>query len=277
MDDDRLPEDLCLPDQSAMILSLDLSTWDWDVVCNSKQLLNSAWNYFGLIPRADDLKSTESSSSMLDAPDHQAANLTGPTDYSTATAYHIHLEQLLSDSVRDDSWGCMDLVFLGPMTNACPPGSPGSGHYSFALPPECLDLWPAAPTPLFAGSSQLLRAAEQGELIDIWFRPENGQADKIGGHKLILLSRCPAYRAMMASGMTEARTNEIVVPESAATIRAWREYLYTDMITCDLTLDSLLDLMRLAHMHSFPTLRQLVVLPIIEDYLCVDTAIEIIE
>ncbi|KAJ1971366.1 hypothetical protein H4R35_005303 [Dimargaris xerosporica] len=273
----QLQNDPFLHGHRVLLLSIDLSTCDWSLVCSSKQLLTTAWSYFELIPRIDDCELIECFGTKPDVSNRHPPCATASTGYSTTTAYHIRMEQLLSDGISGGHWGCMDLVFLGKLTNACFSSAPETCHYSFILPPECLDLWPAAPVPSFAGSSQLLFAAAQGELVDIWFCPDNGQAGKIGAHTVILLSRCPAYRAMMASGMAEAHTNEIVVPESAETVRAWREYLYTDMITCSLTLDSLLELLGLAHMHAFPTLRQLVVLPIIEDYLCFDTATDIIE
>ncbi|KAG0366267.1 hypothetical protein BGZ54_005592 [Gamsiella multidivaricata] len=87
-------------------------------------------------------------------------------------------------------------------------------------------------------------------------RAHSPQQDPILCHKLILMARWPHFANMVQSGMLEAQTNTLTVPESYETVKAFVDYLYTDTIEGMLT-DTIADLLVMGSMYVMQRLVQL--------------------
>ncbi|KAF9169252.1 hypothetical protein BGX21_010652 [Mortierella sp. AD011] len=79
-------------------------------------------------------------------------------------------------------------------------------------------------------------------------RAPSPQQETIMCHKLILLARWPHFASMVQSGMIEAQTNTLTLPEPYETVKAFIEYLYTDSIE-DIPTDTVADLLVIGSMY----------------------------
>ncbi|KAF9946213.1 hypothetical protein BGZ65_009959, partial [Modicella reniformis] len=75
-------------------------------------------------------------------------------------------------------------------------------------------------------------------------------------HKLILMARWPHFANMVQSGMLEAQTNTLTLPEPYETVKAFINYLYTDSIE-GMTTDTTADLLVIGSMYVMKRLVQL--------------------
>ncbi|KAK3832672.1 MAG: hypothetical protein JOS17DRAFT_683783 [Linnemannia elongata] len=67
-------------------------------------------------------------------------------------------------------------------------------------------------------------------------------------HKLILMARWPHFASMVQSGMLEAQTSTLTLPEPYETVKGFVEYLYTDSIE-DMSTDTIADLLVMGSMY----------------------------
>ena len=91
---------------------------------------------------------------------------------------------------------------------------------------------------------------------------EGDQAEvRISAHKFILTMRSPVFRTMFASGMVEARTNEVHIQDfDAAVVKEFLRFLYTDQCDIEPYVEQLL---AMACMYQVKALQGFCV-----DYLC---------
>ncbi|KAK3808404.1 MAG: hypothetical protein J3Q66DRAFT_354690 [Benniella sp.] len=87
-------------------------------------------------------------------------------------------------------------------------------------------------------------------------RPASPQYESIMCHKLILMARWPHFASMVQSGMLEAQTNTLTLPEPYETVKAFIEYLYTDSIE-GMPADTIADLLVMGSMYVMKRLVQL--------------------
>lgn len=87
-------------------------------------------------------------------------------------------------------------------------------------------------------------------------RPVSPQQESIMCHKLILMARWPHFASMVQSGMLEAQTNVLTLPEPYETVKAFIGYLYTDSIE-GMATDVIADLLVMGSMYVMKRLVQL--------------------
>ncbi|KAF8980671.1 RCC1 and BTB domain-containing protein 2 [Entomortierella lignicola] len=87
-------------------------------------------------------------------------------------------------------------------------------------------------------------------------RPTSPHQEPIMCHKLILLARWPHFASMVQSGMIEAQTSTLTLPEPYETVKAFIEYLYTDSIE-GMSTDTVADLLVMGSMYVMKRLVQL--------------------
>ncbi|KAF9918758.1 hypothetical protein BX616_005950 [Lobosporangium transversale] len=75
-------------------------------------------------------------------------------------------------------------------------------------------------------------------------------------HKLILMARWPHFASMVQSGMLEAQTSTLTLPEPYETVKAFVDYLYTDSIE-GVPTDTIADLLVMGSMYVMKRLVQL--------------------
>jgi hypothetical protein len=76
------------------------------------------------------------------------------------------------------------------------------------------------------------------------------------GHKLILSVRWPHFAALVRSGMMEANSSAMTLPESPSTIKAFLRYLYTDSVST-LPVLEIANLLVLGHIYLLKRLQKL--------------------
>ncbi|KAF9924249.1 hypothetical protein FBU30_005722 [Linnemannia zychae] len=79
-------------------------------------------------------------------------------------------------------------------------------------------------------------------------RANSPQQEPIMCHKLILMARWPHFANMVQSGMLEAQTNTLTLPEPYETVKGFIDYLYTDSIE-DMSTDTIADLLVMGSMY----------------------------
>ncbi|KAF9106579.1 hypothetical protein BGX27_009107 [Mortierella sp. AM989] len=87
-------------------------------------------------------------------------------------------------------------------------------------------------------------------------RATSPQQEPIMCHKLILLARWPHFASMVQSGMLEAQTSTLTLPEPYETVKAFIEFLYTDSIE-GMSTDTIADLLVMGSMYVMKRLIQL--------------------
>ncbi|KAF8936616.1 hypothetical protein BGZ58_003969 [Dissophora ornata] len=87
-------------------------------------------------------------------------------------------------------------------------------------------------------------------------RAHSPQQEPIMCHKLILLARWPHFANMVQSGMLEAQTSTLTLPEPYETVKAFIDYLYTDTIE-GMSTDTIADLLVIGSMYVMGRLVQL--------------------
>ncbi|CAG8788638.1 12380_t:CDS:1, partial [Acaulospora morrowiae] len=70
---------------------------------------------------------------------------------------------------------------------------------------------------------------------DFIIRSNEEKSPAIHVHKIILLARWPHFANMTNSGMTEAHTSSLTIPEPYTTIYAFISFLYTDSLDLNLS------------------------------------------
>jgi hypothetical protein len=75
-------------------------------------------------------------------------------------------------------------------------------------------------------------------------------------HKTILLARWPHFQRIIESGMAEARTNTLFIPEPISWLRALISFLYTDLLNAS-DIDIVTGLLILSSLYELPKLRHL--------------------
>ncbi|KAG0281849.1 hypothetical protein BGZ95_008991 [Linnemannia exigua] len=79
-------------------------------------------------------------------------------------------------------------------------------------------------------------------------RASSPQQEPILCHKLILMARWPHFAGMVQSGMLEAQTSTLTLPEPYETVKGFIDYLYTDSIE-DMSTDTIADLLVMGSMY----------------------------
>ncbi|GJJ77818.1 hypothetical protein EMPS_10177 [Entomortierella parvispora] len=87
-------------------------------------------------------------------------------------------------------------------------------------------------------------------------RTSSPQQEPILCHKLILMARWPHFASMVQSGMQEAQTNTLTLPEPYETVKNFVHYLYTDSID-GMSTDTVADLLVMGSMYVMKRLVQL--------------------
>ncbi|KAG0302095.1 hypothetical protein BGZ98_007793, partial [Dissophora globulifera] len=87
-------------------------------------------------------------------------------------------------------------------------------------------------------------------------RAHSPHQEPIMCHKLILMARWPHFASMVQSGMLEAQTNMLTLPEPYETVKAFVDYLYTDTIE-GMPTDTIADLLVMGSMYVMQRLVQL--------------------
>ncbi|KAG0287814.1 hypothetical protein BGZ96_008299 [Linnemannia gamsii] len=79
-------------------------------------------------------------------------------------------------------------------------------------------------------------------------RANSPQQEPILCHKLILMARWPHFASMVQSGMLEAQTSILTLPEPYETVKGFVDYLYTDSIE-GMSTDTIADLLVMGSMY----------------------------
>ncbi|KAF9432804.1 hypothetical protein BGZ76_010307 [Entomortierella beljakovae] len=101
--------------------------------------------------------------------------------------------------------------------------------------------------------SQRVRSQRQTPITS---RATSPQQEPILCHKLILMARWPHFASMVQSGMIEAQTSTLTLPEPYETVKAFIEYLYTDSIE-GMSTETIADLLVMGSMY---VMRRLILL-----------------
>ncbi|KAJ3092868.1 hypothetical protein HK102_001282 [Quaeritorhiza haematococci] len=115
------------------------------------------------------------------------------------------------------------------------------------------------PPSLGMNFAPLLESAEFSDFSIICSGENEGEIasqDPIKVHKLVLFARWPHFAAMCRSGMSEAASGTMTIPESRATVEAFVRYLYTDTLN-DIPPEIVADLLVLANMYCLDRLQKL--------------------
>lgn len=87
-------------------------------------------------------------------------------------------------------------------------------------------------------------------------RPVFKLSAPIRTHSLILYARWPHFRRIMQSGMSEAHSRRIYIPEPVSWVKKLVEYMYSDSVST-YTVDDVSGLLILANLYELPRLRRL--------------------
>ncbi|KAG0210417.1 hypothetical protein BGX28_009326 [Mortierella sp. GBA30] len=101
--------------------------------------------------------------------------------------------------------------------------------------------------------SQRIRSRRQSPSSS---RASSPQQETILCHKLILMARWPHFASMVQSGMLEAQTSTLTLPEPYETVKGFVDYLYTDSIE-GMSTDTIADLLVMGSMYVMKRLVQL--------------------
>ncbi|KAF9965555.1 hypothetical protein BGZ70_004604 [Mortierella alpina] len=130
----------------------------------------------------------------------------------------------------------------GPSSGYYPP-SDSSGDHDMMIDTH----------PVIQSQSQRMRSQRQTPSSS---RASSPQQETIMCHKLILMARWPHFASMVQSGMVEAQTNTLTLPEPYDTVKGFIDYLYTDSIE-GMTTDTIADLLVMGNMYVMSRLVKL--------------------
>ncbi|KAG0179337.1 hypothetical protein DFQ29_002227 [Apophysomyces sp. BC1021] len=144
-----------------------------------------------------------------------------------------------------------NLFFLG---NTDPLRPQGYDHFRDALVinGESLGLYDIPPVRHSHEFAQLLNNPELSDFVIV---PANGQ--ELHVHQVILIARWPHFRNVYKSGMIEAQSRRMELPEPYEVVVAFLKYLYSDRIDDDENWEVICEVMVIANLYLLHRLKKI--------------------